>query len=378
MSRCLVRGRWGARGAVAVVAAVPCISSCKPNLDDTVSIVTSPRLLAVRSTVFADEAETPPGGTVQLAALFVDPAGAASAPSIDWAFCTERKPLAELAPVSPLCLQASGNWFTPLGTGAAVSGVVPANACQLFGPDIPPTPPGQPPPRPVDPDLTGGYYQPVRLLAPGSEPSVTVVRTRLVCTLASFSADTVAAFRQRYHRNTNPAVFSLHVKGQATNWSAASDASGATNPVVAGQRIVLEVSWPTCPTVDTAGDGFCGPDETGTTCSTCGPGIAVVPSDCCIDTNCVHAHGCAGAERYIALDPPSGALVARREAVGVAWFATAGAFDNDRTGRSGDDPATTSDNGWQAPQAPTQVTLWVVLRDERGGVGWQQYAVDVR
>ena len=59
----------------------------------------------------------------------------------------------------------------------------------------------------------------------------------------------------------------------------------------------------------------------------------------------------------------------------VSWFATGGSFDLDRTGRDGSDVTTTSDNGWTAPSSGTAVHLWIVLRDDRGGVGWAGYAL---
>ena len=62
----------------------------------------------------------------------------------------------------------------------------------------------------------------------------------------------------------------------------------------------------------------------------------------------------------------------------VAWFATGGSFDNDRTGRDTSDLTASSDNGWHAPAAAGPVHLWVVLRDDRGGVGWAEYAFDVK
>jgi hypothetical protein len=231
----------------------------------------------------------------------------------------------------------------------------------------------------VDPDPSGGYYQPTRVLAPGPDgPTVTIAETRIQCTLASFSPDVVAAYQQRYHRNSNPEIAGLGIKGAPAPWVAVDAANAAPNQVGVGQRLALEVSWPACPTADAVDDGVCGPDETGTACGTCGADVVVTRGDCCVDTNCAHARGCAGAERYVRLDPASGALVDMREAMAVAWYATGGAFDFDRAGRSGDDLATTSDNTWRAPDAPGTVSLWVVLRDERGGVGWKQYALDVR
>jgi hypothetical protein len=377
-----------ASGAVVAVLA----AGCKPNLDDTVSIVTTPRVLAVRSELLvtndggmaplspaAQEAEAKITENIKLTALFVDQSGPVTPSPLDWAFCDERKPLAELGPVNPLCLNVDGDWFTPLGTGSEVTGVIPTDACQQFGPDAPQPRSGQPPGRPVDPDPSGGYYQPTRLLAPGTDgPTIAIGETRILCTLASFSPDVVAAYQQRYHRNSNPEVVSLGVKGAPAPWVAAADANGTPNQVAVSQHLALEVSWPSCPTADAADDGVCGPDETGTTCGTCGLGVGLSRGDCCVDVNCKHARGCAGAERYVRLDPASGALVDRREAMAVAWFATGGAFDFDRAGRSNDDLAATSDNAWHAPDTPGIVTMWVVLRDERGGVGWKQYTLDVR
>jgi hypothetical protein len=380
--------------SVAVVAALA--AGCKPNVDDTVSIVTAPRVLAVRSELVAELVVTNAGGMaatapsvseaeakitehVKLTALFVDASGPVTPAPLEWAFCGERKPLAELGPVNSSCVAAAGDWFTPLGAGSEVTGAIPANACQQFGSDAPNPLAGQPPGRRVDPDPSGGYYQPTRLLAQGPDgPTITIAETRIQCTLASFSPDVVAAFQQRYHRNSNPEIVALEVKGASAPWIATDGANGTPNQVGVGQRLALEVSWPSCPTTDAADDGVCGPDETGTTCGTCGPDVDVNRGDCCVDVNCTHARGCAGAERYVRLDPMSGALVDGREAMAVAWYATGGAFDFDRAGRSGDDLAIASDNTWQAPDRAGPVTMWVVLRDERGGVGWKQYTLDVR
>jgi hypothetical protein len=375
------------RALIASALAVAALSACKPQLDDVVSTIATPRVLAVRSQLVltgeagspapqaTPEAEARPGEDVTLTALYVDPSGQTTGSAIDWAFCGARKPLAELGPVNRDCYAASGDWFTALGTGVSVSGAVPRNACQLFGSDAPQPKLGEPPGRPVDPDPTGGYYQPTRVVAPGTAPAtITIAETRILCTLASFSPEVVAAYQQRYHRNTNPQIASLGVVAAPAPWTDAPTA----NVVAAGDVVALEASWPACPTADAPDDGVCGPDETGTACGTCGPDVVQSRHDCCVDTSCVHALGCGGAERYVALDPATGTLVDRREAIAVAWFATAGAFDFDRTGRSNDDVALTSDNTWHAPPQPGPVTLWIVVRDDRGGVGWKEYAVDVR
>jgi hypothetical protein len=362
-----------------VVLGIPAVSGCKPNLDDTVSLVTAPQILAVRVGKEGGSAEAAPMGTLEFTALYVGADGAIAPAPINWAICNERKPLAELEPVSPLCLYASGSWFTSLGVGNPVNGTIPSDACRQFGPDVPEPMPGQPPGRPVDPDITGGYYQPVRALAPGASSNIAIVaETRLLCGLAQDSPDVVAAFTLRYHSNTNPLVATLGVK-RAAPWTAA--APGVTpNGVAAGQHLDLEVSWANCPLVDAANDGVCGPDETGASCASCGTSVSVSPADCCPGAamDCAHPLGCTGAERYVVFDTTSGGLVDQREGIAVSWFATQGAFDSDATGRAGTDTQTTSDNGWQSPTQPGPVDIWVVLRDDRGGVGWQTYTLDVQ
>ena len=70
-------------------------------------------------------------------------------------------------------------------------------------------------------------------------------------------------------------------------------------------------------------------------------------------------------------------LQIRREAIRVSWFATAGKFDVDRTDRSADDTTATSSNTWTPPAHAGDVHLWIVLRDDRGGSGWQSYRISV-
>ncbi len=70
-------------------------------------------------------------------------------------------------------------------------------------------------------------------------------------------------------------------------------------------------------------------------------------------------------------------LSPQREAMRVSWFATAGAFEHDVTGRAADDPALTADNDWVAPTTAGPVHLWLVLRDSRGGVDFAEYELDV-
>jgi hypothetical protein len=335
------------------LALVACVVACKPDLNESVSIITDTRVLGVQAT----PAEGPPSANVSFTALVVDPDGVVS-PSIAWDFCNTRNPLANLGPVSPQCLQEDDPDLVPIGTGLGVSGTIPAIACRQFGPEVPQVTGNQTPGRPVDPDPTGGYYQPVSLFVPASSgqeaPPDALYSTRISCGLAEGSSDQVNAYLGQYHVNVNPAVASLTAGGVPLT----PDANGATNAVSAGQKIVLEVAWASCPLSDTCGDGICGADESITTC----------PADC------TTPQGCTGAERYVNFDLASQALVDAREGIHVSWFATGGSFDLDRTGRDGTDDTTTSDDNWTAPSASDRpVHLWVVLHDDRGGIGWTGY-----
>jgi hypothetical protein len=74
------------------------------------------------------------------------------------------------------------------------------------------------------------------------------------------------------------------------------------------------------------------------------------------------------AESYPVYDVATQTLVPHREALRVSWYATAGTFTDERTGRAADDPATDSSTQLTAPAGT--VYIWAVLRDDRGGVGW--------
>ena len=90
-------------------------------------------------------------------------------------------------------------------------------------------------------------------------------------------------------------------------------------------------------------------------------------------------HGCRGSEPYGYFDPLAREVRDRRESMRVSWFANDGVFDHDRTGRSeAEADQSFSDNAWTAPEASGEVLLWVVLRDDRGGVGFESYRVRVK
>lgn len=61
----------------------------------------------------------------------------------------------------------------------------------------------------------------------------------------------------------------------------------------------------------------------------------------------------------------------------VSWLATEGTWTEDRTGRDEADAATSTENTWTAPAAAARATLFVVLRDTRGGVDFTSLDVHV-
>lgn len=82
------------------------------------------------------------------------------------------------------------------------------------------------------------------------------------------------------------------------------------------------------------------------------------------------------AERYLAFDPARQALVDRREAMRVSWFATGGAIDVDASLVAETDDATEVTTTWHTP-GPGTAWVFIVLRDARGGIATQAHQVTV-
>jgi hypothetical protein len=259
--------------------------------------------------VVADPAEAAPATAVTFRALVGSPSGTVANPALAWGFCTAPKPLTSDGVVSSACLGDAA--IVAAGAGPEVTTTTPANACTLFGPDPPPG--GA---RPRDPDATGGYYQPLRVDLPGADATFALARIR--CGLAGASAAVVTAFAQSYVANANPALSPIAATIDGAPVSLAA--------VPAGARVRLDASWPA-----------------------------------------------TSAETYAVFDAASDAVRFRREAMSVAWYATAGALDAESTRRASDDPATTSSNTWTAPSTAGVVHLWVVLRDDRGGADFAAF-----
>jgi hypothetical protein len=319
--------------------------ACVPDVSVDLSQIDEPQVLAVHSV----PAEAAPGDRVAFEALFVDASGPLSPAALEWAFCTARVPLAELGPVARVCLEPDGSKLAPIASGAQrVAGVVPDDACRLFGPDPPPAEAGEPTGRPVDPDVSGGYYQPTRVRALATD-DLAFHGVRLTCGLAGADQAQTAEYRTRYQANVEPRIELVDVD------------SSSPIAIAAGDDVQLRVAWAACPEAPSCGDGWCTLDETAATCA----------------EECVDATGCPGAEAYLRFDPIALELDTRREAISIAWFASAGSFEVARTGRSAGEIEHDSENTWTAPDEPGRVHAWVVVRDDRGGASWISFAFDV-
>jgi hypothetical protein len=227
----------------------------------------------------------------------------------------------------------------PTFTAAMPQGTVPGpdgghiniDACQHFGPDAPSDMPGV---RPRDPDVTGGYYQPVRANWHTDAATLTGFDLeRIRCDLANAPADVTTMFNTGYMLNANPSIASITLNPDAS--PVVLFATGTSTPklataVPAGQAVTLRVSWPA-----------------------------------------------ASAESFLVWDLAAQMLDTQREALSVSWFTSAGRYAHDSTGRDDQDTTTSTDDVWTAPTDAGTVHFWVVLRDSRGGVDFAEAAVDV-
>jgi hypothetical protein len=291
------------------------VAGCKPDFGKPASLVTDKRILAVK----AEPPEVRPPLPATFSALVASPDGTEVMPALSWSLCLAPKPLDENNVVSSACLGSGANLMS-VGAGPMAEVTMPPNACALFGPDPPPQLPGMPPLRPRDPDVTGGYYQPLRLV---EEPVSGFALERVTCSLALAGADLAVQYGASYRANTNPMLTPLT--------ATLNGAPLTLDAIPSGKTVDLSVGWPA-----------------------------------------------ESVESFPVFDVAAAALVTHREAMRVSWFATAGSFAHEVTGRGEDETATTTDDSWTAPTMPGLVHLWVVLRDSRGGGDFASYDLTVR
>jgi hypothetical protein len=337
-----------------MLCALPALA-CRPDVSGRPSELFVPRVLAIRSV----PAEAPKSASIEYDALLAGPEGAVDPSGLDWALCNQRKPLTVSGPISLECRKRTSEVLTPLGFGAQVTGDLPDDVCNRFGPfPPPPAAEGEPSERPADPDTTGGFYQPVRVVTDVSGmDEYTAGQTRLICGGLPGAAQEVSVeYVRTLVPNTNTALDGLSAErdgGDEEEIDTTPDGTALTvSPL---ERLTFKTRWAECNEEPGCGEVDCPqvPDE--------------------------ERPHCTGSEPYNYLDPISRQLVVRRESIRVSWFATAGSFQSDRTGRAADDTLVpTTENAWVAPPADrSPVYLWAVIRDDRGGVGWSQFKVEV-
>lgn len=284
--------------------------SCKPDFGERESLVDRVQVLAVR----IEPPEARPGDVVTTTLLVASPSGPVDAPLARWAFCATPKLLTENGSVSAACLTDDG--VVPIAdVRGGVSAALPASGCFDFGPET-----QSAEVRPRDPDVTGGFFLPIRArLGSGAETETEaqVVTAfgfaRITCNLANAPGDLAARFRDEYRPNRTPSLLPVEVRLEGAAAPIAFDA------IPRGGRVVLRAAW--------------------------NPGDA---------------------ETYALFDVNSQAIVTRRESLRVSWFTTAGSFESDRSGRTEDEPESFTENVWTAPDEARVSHLFFVLRDSRG------------
>jgi hypothetical protein len=342
------------------------VIGCQPEFAERTSFVADLRILAVRS----EPAEGPPGTTINYTALVGDPNGTRTDVPIQWAYCTLPKPESELNDVNSACFLSNGDFLKHFPqTGVAVSSqipLMPENACNQFGPDIPDTK-DKPPGRPADPDHSGGYYQPIRIYVDrGATFDFVLAETRISCNLPGATVDILLDYRKRYRPNLNPEIRSVIATtvdtpdGVVLRTEEGGDSGFVASP---GEKVRFTVNWDPCPSEPACGNAFCEGGEDTITC----------PEDCT-----EMPKGCPGAERYVYFDLSTRTLVENRESMRVSWYTNGGSFVDDRTGRPDTDLETNTDNIWTAPTTPGTVNLWTTLRDSRGGMTWKAFHIVVQ
>jgi hypothetical protein len=206
---------------------------CKPAVGRAPSLIVGPEILAVRG----DPAEVSPGVDVSYQFLMASTTGTVTDAQGTWDICTQPKPPSESNSVASAFVSA------PPGTdvGATFTAAAPPDACSLFGPNAPAAKAGQPPFRPRDPDITGGYYVPVRLLVDdgAGNPLMAFDFERVFCGLGGAPLAAIQDYNTRYKKNTNPTLEGLAiVAADGTR----TDILASSGTVTGGSAVALVAS----------------------------------------------------------------------------------------------------------------------------------------
>jgi hypothetical protein len=179
---------------------------------------------------------------------------------------------------------------------------------------------------------------------------------RLDCDLANADRDQALSYRQQYRINENPRLSSVaSVTGQDLEPLPTDEAAPLQ---LRTQQLRLRAGWDECSSESRCGDGLCTAFEDQTSC----------PADCSGTLR-----GCTGAEPYVWYDRERKHVEPRREGISVAWYASRGHFENEQTGLDEAQAASEnfSENTYFPGPTPGPATLWLVVRDTRGGQSWE-------
>jgi hypothetical protein len=298
---------------------------CRPAVGRAPSLIVGPEILAVRG----EPAEVSPGTSASFQFLLASPLGTVADAQGTWDVCTQPKPPSESNSVARACVIA------PPGTdvGATFEAPIPGDACSLFGPNAPAAKAGEPPFRPRDPDVTGGYFVPVRLLVDSGVDDglgstlIAFAFERVFCGLGGAPLAAIQDYNTRYQKNSNPTLQGL--------------------AIVAADETRTEILL--------------------------GPGTVASGSTVVLAAST----SAESAETFPVYDSVAQILNDQVETLSVSWFASDGKFEDDRVDA---DPATMeARNVWTAPQVPANqdIPLWVVVRDSRGGVAFASTVLTV-
>jgi len=250
---------------------------------------------------------------VQLQVFAADLQGPLAAMPVEWAFCAAPKSPVDNNVVSERCLEQDVRVLTD--SASLITAQLPSDACELFGPQLPPSTDGQTSLRPRDPDGTGGYYQPVRLRLLGMT-AFGLVRIR--CGLSTATPEVAAQFRMSYVPNRNPQLGALSFL--------LGDTEVSPSALPTGQTLTLKLS---------------------------------IPQD--------------SRESFVWFDPSEQKLRTIDEQLRVSWLSAQGSF---RAASTDVNNEQTHDE-WRTPERPGSALLWTILRDSRGGVITQSHAVQI-
>ena len=175
------------------------VVSCGSDFDRSASLVTAPRILAVR----AQPPESAGGDEVAYSALVATPAGEDTTADLAWSFCSTPPALTESGAVSATCVAGEGE---VLASGTTITAITPTDACRRFGPLGMPLTSSTKVGIPLSPDETGGSYQPIRVVWDGG---LAFAFERLTCDPMGVSMDVASAYATAHQPNRNPHIASF-------------------------------------------------------------------------------------------------------------------------------------------------------------------------